>query len=61
MKKIYERPIAEEVGVLEANPFMGLLSNNKQLIDPENDEETGDDGRANMGAAWEYDDKLMLK
>ena len=61
MKKIYERPIAEEVGVLGTNPFMDLLSNNKQIIDPENDDPTEDDGRANMGAAWEYDDKLLLK
>lgn len=61
MKKIYERPIAEAVGVLGTNPFMDLISNGKQLIDPDNDEETEDDGRANLGTAWEYDDKLMLK
>ena len=61
MKKIYERPIAETVGVLGTNPFMGLLSNGKQLIDPENDEETENDGRANLGTAWDYNENLMLK
>ena len=49
------------MGVLGTNPFMDLISNGKQLIDPYNDDETEDDGHANLGTAWDYDDKLMLK
>lgn len=61
MKRKYEKPVAELVGVFGINPFMGILSNNGDVLDPENDEETEDDGRSNLGAAWEYDEKLMLK
>lgn len=61
MKKIYLKPTVDEVGTLGLNPFMGLQSDNSQTINPGDDEPTTGEGDANLGTAWDFNEKLMLK
>lgn len=56
MKKIYSKPITDCSAGLFPIPVLEFTKSGDeyhQVIDPENDAETGDDGRANPTNIWD--------